>query len=101
MGKALHPITTWSQYHKFRINCGSLTFWVDVEVIDNWFHHAHHKQQGSSQLYTDKTIVMTYWLIWAITPLPPEIYYSEQLFNPLPNKVADPLLNATINCPQS
>lgn len=68
MGKALHPITNWSQYHKFRINRGPLTFWVDIEAMDNWFYHAHHMQQGSSQLYTDKTIVMTYWLIWAITP---------------------------------
>jgi hypothetical protein len=41
--------------------------WGQIHM-DNWFHHAHHKQQGSSQLYTDKTIVMTYWLIWAITP---------------------------------
>ena len=68
MGKALHPITNWSQYHKFRIIRGSLPVWVDVEAMHNGFHHAHHRQQGSCQLYTDKTIVMTYWLIWVITP---------------------------------
>ncbi len=68
MGSSLHPITNWPKYNKSLINRGSLTFWVDTEIMNNWFHHDHHMQQGSSQLYTDKTIVMTYWLIWAITP---------------------------------
>ncbi|MGL6014557.1 MAG: IS5 family transposase [Selenomonadaceae bacterium] len=56
MGKALHPITNWSQYNKFLIYRGSLTFWVDAAAMNNWFHHDHHGRRDRSQLYTDQTI---------------------------------------------
>nr|WP_280531547.1 IS5 family transposase [Aeromonas veronii] len=38
------------------INRGSLTFWVDAEAMDNWFHQDHHGKRGRSQLYTDQSI---------------------------------------------
>ncbi|MCK2086563.1 IS5/IS1182 family transposase, partial [Aeromonas sp. 3925] len=41
MGASLHPITNWPQYNKSLIKRGSLTFWVDAEVMNNWFHHDH------------------------------------------------------------
>ncbi|MGL5037205.1 MAG: IS5 family transposase [Aeromonas sp.] len=56
MGKALHPITNWPQYNRSLINRGSLTFWVDAEAMDNWFHQDHHGKRGPSQLYTDQSI---------------------------------------------
>ena len=56
MGKSLHPITNWPTYNKSLINRGSLTFWVDAEAMNNWFHHGHHGRRGRSQLYTDQTI---------------------------------------------
>ena len=56
MGTSLHPKTNWPKYNKSLINHGSLTFWVDAEVMNNWFHHYHHGQRGRSQLYTDQTI---------------------------------------------
>ena len=56
MGKSLHPITNWSQYNKYLISRGSLTFWVDAAAMNNWFHHDHHGRRGRSQLYTDQTI---------------------------------------------
>ncbi|MCF5899640.1 IS5 family transposase [Aeromonas veronii] len=56
MGISLHPITNWPQYNKSLINRGSLTFWVDTEAMNNWFHHDHHGRRGRSQLYTDQTI---------------------------------------------
>ncbi len=56
MGKALHPITNWPQYNRSLINRGSLTFWVDAEAMDNWFHQVHHGKRGRSQLYTDQSI---------------------------------------------
>ncbi|PNW69369.1 transposase, partial [Aeromonas veronii] len=56
MGTSLHPITNWPQYNKSLIDRGSLTFWVDVEAMRNWFHHDHHGRRGRSQLYTDQTI---------------------------------------------
>ncbi|QHE44730.1 IS5 family transposase [Aeromonas salmonicida] len=56
MGKALHPITNWPQYNRSLINRGSLTFWVDAEAMDNWFHQDHHGKRGRSQLYTDQSI---------------------------------------------
>ncbi|GAA0467002.1 hypothetical protein GCM10009412_42160 [Aeromonas salmonicida subsp. achromogenes] len=37
MGRALNPITNWSQYNRSLINRGSLTFWIDAEAMDNWF----------------------------------------------------------------
>ncbi|WP_368158061.1 IS5 family transposase [Aeromonas sp. R10-2] len=56
MGTSLHPITNWPTYKKSLINRGSLTFWVDAEAMNNWFHHDHHGWRGRSQLYTDQTI---------------------------------------------
>ncbi len=56
MGTSLHPITNLPQYNKSLINRGSLTFWVDTEAMNNWFHHDHHGRRGRSQLYTDQTI---------------------------------------------
>jgi hypothetical protein len=56
MGTSLHPITNWPQYNRSLINRGSLTFWVDAEAMDNWFHQDHHGKRGRSQLYTDQTI---------------------------------------------
>ena len=62
MGKSLHPISNWSQYNKSLINRGSLTFWVDEEAVNNWFHDTHHGQRGRSQLYTDQAICTTLML---------------------------------------
>ena len=56
MGASLHSITNWPQYNKSLIKRGSLTFWVDAEVMNNWFHHDHHGRRCRSQLYTDQTI---------------------------------------------
>lgn len=56
MGTSLLPITNWPKYNKSLINRGSLTFWVDAEAMNNWFHHGHHGCRGRSQLYTDQTI---------------------------------------------
>lgn len=56
MGTSLHPITNWPQYNKSLINRGSLTFWVDAAVMNNWFHHDRHRRRGRSQLYTDQAI---------------------------------------------
>lgn len=56
MSTSLHPITNWPTYNKSLINRGSLTFWVDAEAMNNWFHHGHHGRRGRSQLYTDQTI---------------------------------------------
>ncbi|WP_223953534.1 transposase, partial [Aeromonas caviae] len=54
MSTSLHPITNWPTYNKSLINRGSLTFWVDAEAMNNWFHHGHHGRRGRSQLYTDQ-----------------------------------------------
>lgn len=56
MGSSLHPITDLPKYNKSLINRGSLTFWIDAEVMNNWFHHAHHGRRGRSHLYTDQSI---------------------------------------------
>lgn len=56
MGKSLHPITNWHQYNRSLIDRGSLTFWVDADALDNWFHQDHYGRRGRSQRYTDQTI---------------------------------------------
>lgn len=53
MGESLHPITNWPQYNSTLINRGSLTFWIDADAMNNWFHHG---RRGRSQLYTDQTV---------------------------------------------
>ncbi|MFM4833698.1 transposase [Aeromonas media] len=35
---------------------GFLTFWVDANAMNNWFHQDHHGRRGPSQFYTDQTI---------------------------------------------
>ena len=56
MGASLHPITNWPLYNKSLLNRGSLTFWVDTEAMNNWFHQSHYARRGRSQLDTDQTI---------------------------------------------
>ena len=56
MGKSLHAISNWSQYNCSLVKRGSLTFWVDENVVHNWFHQEHHGRRGLSALYTDQTI---------------------------------------------
>ncbi|MGY3892703.1 IS5 family transposase, partial [Aeromonas enterica] len=56
MGKSLHAISNWSQYNRSLVKRGSLTFWVDENVVHNWFHQEHHGRRGRSSLYTDQTI---------------------------------------------
>lgn len=70
MGKAFHSITDWSQYNKSLISRGSLTFWVDAAVMNNWFHHDHHGRRGRNQLYTDQTIC-TFLMLKGIFSLSP------------------------------
>ena len=53
MGESLHPITNWPQYNSTLINRGSLTFWIDADAMNNWFHHG---RRGRSRLYTDQTV---------------------------------------------
>ncbi len=56
MGKSLHAISNGSQYNRSLVKRGSLTFWVDENVVHNWFHQEHHGRRGRSSLYTDQTI---------------------------------------------
>ncbi len=53
MGESLHHITNWPQYNSTLINRGSLTFWIDADAMNNWFHHG---RRGRSRLYTDQTV---------------------------------------------
>ncbi|OHY96873.1 hypothetical protein BJD16_01045 [Aeromonas sobria] len=49
MGKSLPPITNWPQYNRPLINRGELTFWINADAMNNWFHHNHHGRYGHSQ----------------------------------------------------
>jgi hypothetical protein len=52
MGKSLHPV----HHNQSLINRGSLTFWVDTDAMNNWFHKEHHGRPGRSPRFTDQTI---------------------------------------------
>ncbi len=69
MGKSLHPVSNGSHYNKSLRNRGSLTFWVDEDAVNNWFHQEHHGRRGRSPLYTDQAIT-TFLMLKGIFNLP-------------------------------
>ena len=48
MGKRFTPSPTGLNTTSLLINRGSLTFWVDAETMNNWFHHDHHGRRGAA-----------------------------------------------------
>ncbi|MNU96205.1 hypothetical protein D3C71_862350 [compost metagenome] len=80
MGTSLHPITNWPQYNKSLINRGSLTFRIDVEIMNNWFHHNHHGRRDHGLLCTDQTI-STFLILKGIFSL--TLWAEKDLFAPL------------------
>ena len=55
IGKTEH--SKLPQHNKSLISRGSLTFWVDAVVMNNWFHHDHHGRWERSLLYTGQTLM--------------------------------------------
>jgi hypothetical protein len=49
-------ITNWPEYNKALVNRGSLTFWFDEAVIDQWFHRGPNEGRGLNKTFSDRAI---------------------------------------------
>jgi hypothetical protein len=56
MSQTRYKTTNWTQYNKALINRGSLTFWIDEEVIDLWHCSEHHGGRGRRYTYSNFSI---------------------------------------------
>ncbi|MFG0607515.1 IS5 family transposase [Vibrio mimicus] len=55
MLKPRYKTTNWKQYNKALINRGSLTFWIDEEVIRQW-KQSKQKKRGRPRFFSDLAI---------------------------------------------
>jgi hypothetical protein len=54
--KTQYRLRNWSEYDAALKNRGSLTFWVDEEVLAGWLNDQKTGKRGASQLYSDLAI---------------------------------------------
>lgn len=57
MKKATYRIRNWSEYNQSLVKRGSITLWIDEEVLANWHPEAEGKRKRGGQLqYSDQAI---------------------------------------------
>jgi hypothetical protein len=56
MAKMTKKITNWPEYNKALVNRGSITFWVDRTVTEQWLCEGHHGGRGRSCTFSDMAI---------------------------------------------
>jgi hypothetical protein len=54
--KARYRVTNWSEYNKSLVNRGSITFWFDEDLQENWYYKGP-EQRGGQFVYSDVCIV--------------------------------------------
>jgi hypothetical protein len=54
--KTQYRIRNWSEYDAALKNRGSLTFWVDEEVLAGWLNDQKTGKRGASPFYSDLAI---------------------------------------------
>jgi hypothetical protein len=54
--KEQYRIRNWSEYNAGLKQCGSLTFWVDEAVLEQWIVPDLSGQSGASRYYSDLAI---------------------------------------------
>lgn len=54
--KTQYRISNWSEYNTALKNRGSLTFWVDDEVLAGWLNEKKSGKRGASAIYSDLAI---------------------------------------------
>ena len=67
--KTQYRIRNWSQYDAALKQRGSLTFWVDDEVIEGWLNEAQTGKRGASRTYSD-TAIATISTLGSVMQLP-------------------------------
>ena len=53
--KPAYRLRNWSQYNQALVERGSLTLWLDEDVLDQWYYQGP-KQRGAQLTYTDLVI---------------------------------------------
>lgn len=56
MGKSSKRIINWKSYDQALVNRGSLTVWVEEEVIKSWHCHGHNGNRGRPVKFSDRAI---------------------------------------------
>ena len=54
--KTGYRLRNWKQYNRSLMGRGSLTLWIDEEVIQNWKTPVKTGQPGASKTYSDVCI---------------------------------------------
>ena len=54
--KTQYRVKNWSQYNTALKNRGSLTFWVEEEVLKRWYNEERSGKRGADQTYSDLAI---------------------------------------------
>ena len=54
--KSQYRIRNWSEYNAALKNRGSLTFWVEEELLNGWLNAQKTGKRGASQTYSDPAI---------------------------------------------
>ena len=54
--KTQYRVKNWSQYNAALKNRGSLTFWVEEEVLQKWYNEEKTGKRGADQTYSDLAI---------------------------------------------
>ena len=54
--KTQYRIRNWSEYNAALKNRGSLTFWVEEEVLKGWLNEQKTGKRGASPTYSDLAI---------------------------------------------
>ena len=61
--KQKYQVTNWLGYNKALKKRGSITLWIDQEVIDNWYSQDRKNDgTGTPVTYTDRAIVVAHEL---------------------------------------
>ena len=56
--KTQYRVKNWSQYNTALKNRGSLTFWVEEEVLKRWYNEERSGKRGADQTYSDLAIAI-------------------------------------------
>jgi len=54
--KRAYKITNWAKYNESLVQRGSITFWFDEDVVENWEHTNDEPKVGRPFLYSDQAI---------------------------------------------
>jgi len=55
-GKKAYKITNWANYNESLVQRGSMTFWFDEDVVENWEHANDAAKVGRPFVYSDVAI---------------------------------------------